>query len=58
MSQRIRGYIYRVLAAAFPIAVFYGFVDPDAAPLWLAVCLAALKTPIKKDEDFTSEEVK
>lgn len=43
-----RRWLYRVSIAAFAVAVFYGLIDPEAAPLGLALVLALLNV---NDED-------
>lgn len=37
-----RRWVYSLALAAFPVLVFYGLVDPKAAPLWLGFALALL----------------
>jgi len=43
-SQATRGYLYRVLTAAVPIATVYGIVQDSTAALWLALGAAVLGT--------------
>ena len=40
----VRRWVYGVLVAGGALAVFYGWIDPAAVPLILAVVLAALNT--------------
>lgn len=37
MSVKTRAYIYGICLAAMPLAVAYGLVTEDAAPLWVAL---------------------
>jgi hypothetical protein len=34
-SPRLRAYVYRVLVAAGPVAVFYGLLSGEEVALWL-----------------------
>lgn len=44
MNERTRAYIYRVLAALAPIAVFYGVVSDQEVALFLAAAATILST--------------
>ena len=44
-SPAVRRYVYGVATAAFALAVFYGWIEPEASPLGLALILAALNVP-------------
>lgn len=55
--MRIRAYIYRVLLAGAPVAVFYGLISQQEAVVWLAfaaqtlgVGLAAANTTTRKEQ--------
>lgn len=41
-TREVRKWIYAVALAGFPVAIFYGLIDPKAAPLWLVLLLALL----------------
>lgn len=45
MNTTTRKWVYRVLLAVFPVAVFYYPPLAPAAPLWLALGLALLNVP-------------
>lgn len=60
-SPEVRGYIYRVLAAAGPLLAAYGLLSPSDFSLWLALAgtilgaggniLASANTPKVKASD-------
>ena len=50
--QTVRAYIYRVLTALGPVAIFYGLASSDEVALWAGVVatlfvLPAVNTPTK-----------
>jgi hypothetical protein len=42
LTPTVRRWIYGLALAALPVLVYYGLVEPEAAPLWLAFVLALL----------------
>lgn len=48
LNMRTRKWIYGILLAAFPVAVFYWPPLAPAAPLWLALGMAILN--LKPDD--------
>lgn len=57
IPENVRGYIYRILTYASPIAVYYGLASNQEAGLWLALAaailglgngLASMNTSVKK----------
>lgn len=42
-SYRVRGYIYGVALAAVPVGIYKGWMEPELAPLAVALLLALLK---------------
>lgn len=45
-SERVRGYLYRVVGAATPILTAWGIVAENKAPLYIALAGAILAIPI------------
>lgn len=41
-SREGRKYLYSVASAAVPLAVLYGAIAPEAAPVWLTLAAAVL----------------
>lgn len=41
-SRQGRKYLYSVASAAVPLAVLYGGIAPEAAPVWLTLAAAVL----------------
>jgi len=37
-----RRYLYGLCLAALPVLIYFGLVEPEAAPLWLAFLVALL----------------
>ena len=48
LTPTVRKWVYGLCLAALPVLVYYGLVEPEAAPLWLAFALAFLNV---QDED-------
>lgn len=48
LTPVVRKWVYGICLASLPVLVFYGLVEPEAAPLWLAFALALLNV---QDED-------
>lgn len=53
--QRVRAYMYRLFTAAVPIAIAYGAIEDETAPLWvgfggalLAIGTASVNTSTKE----------
>lgn len=44
MSEAVRGYIYRILAAVGVVLVFYGVISQEELALWLGVAVTVLQT--------------
>lgn len=44
LTARRRSWLYRVLGAGAPLAVLYGVVSEQAAPLWVGFGAALLST--------------
>lgn len=40
LTEKQRGWVYRVMLAALPLLVAYGILDEQTAPLWAALALA------------------
>lgn len=59
-SEAVRGYIYRIIALGFLVALFYGILSDAETELWLQVVagilglgtnvLASLNTSVKKSD--------
>lgn len=56
MSETTRAYIYRILAAAAPLAAAYGLVTNELLPLWLALAAAILGTGLAAANTATKTE--
>ena len=48
LTPTVRRWIYSLALAAGPVLVYYGLVEPEATPLWLAFLVALLNV---NDED-------
>lgn len=48
LTPAVRRWIYRVALAALPVLIYFGLVELEAAPLWLAFVVALLNV---NDED-------
>lgn len=42
LTPNVRRWIYGVCVAALPLLIYFGLVEPEAAPLWLAFVVAFL----------------
>ncbi|NYD65979.1 hypothetical protein [Agromyces atrinae] len=54
-SPKFRRYLYGVLLAAFPVAVFYYPQLAPAAPLWLALAVAIFHIDDTKKGKYQAE---
>lgn len=50
LTPAVRRWIYGVAIAAFALAVFYGWIAPEASPLLAALVLAILNVPADSQE--------
>jgi len=44
-DPRVRAYVYRVLAAAGPVALLYGWLTAEEIAVWLGLGATVLGTP-------------
>lgn len=42
LTPAVRRWMYGLAVAALPILVYFGLVEPEASPLWLAFIVAFL----------------
>lgn len=42
MKESTRAYIYRIVLAVMGLAIVYGVIDADDAPLWISLGVAVL----------------
>jgi len=42
LTPALRRWLYGVCIAALPVLIYFGLVEPEAAPLWLAFVVALL----------------
>lgn len=42
LTPAVRRWIYGLALAALPLLIYFGLVEPEAAPLWLAFVVALL----------------
>lgn len=42
LTPTVRRWIYGLCIAALPLLIYFGVVEPEAAPLWLAFVVALL----------------
>ncbi len=42
LTPAVRRWLYSLAIAALPLLIYFGLVDPVAAPLWLAFVVALL----------------
>jgi hypothetical protein len=42
LTPAVRRWIYGLAIAALPLLIYFGLVEPEAAPLWLAFVVALL----------------
>lgn len=54
LTPTVRRWIYGLAIAALPLLVYFGLVEPEAAPLWLAFVLALLN--VQDNTTNTNEE--
>jgi hypothetical protein len=54
-SERTRAYIYRLLLAAGPVAVFYGLVTEQELAVWLTLAAQALGVGLAVANTTTKE---
>ena len=45
-DPRVRAYVYRVLAAAGPVALLYGWLSAEEIAVWLGLGSTLLATPV------------
>lgn len=42
LTPTVRRWLYGVCLAALPLLIYFGLVEPEASPLWLAFVVAIL----------------
>lgn len=57
VSREFRKYLYGVAIAAFPVAVYFGLIEPEAIPLVLPLIVALFNlTPKETPNPSESEQ--
>ena len=49
LTPAVRRWIYGLAIAALPLLIYFGLVEPEAAPLWLAFVVALLN--VRNDQE-------
>lgn len=54
-SERARAYYYGIVTAAAPVAVFYGVIEDQAAPLWIGLAASVFGTGMARVNTSTRQ---